>query len=117
MYLLMHLPPRQWIRKIVPLVRAATFATATRRLHDGARDHEHIAQVKPIEPFAVEGATASERMLAKRRGERRDVVERACEFRSIADRADIIGHGRLQTRDHRGGIGVLGGAVARAGAD
>ena len=104
LHALMHLPLRQHFWEILALVRAAAFVARKCGRGDGVGDHEHVAQVEPFEALQIEGGGVARWMLAKLGRESGNLVECGTELRAGAERADVIGHGGLQMRDHRGGI-------------
>src|SRR5271168_1238350 len=53
---LMQEPLRQCLRTILTLMGAAAFGAVERRLRDGARHRQHVAQVEPFEPLQIKCA-------------------------------------------------------------
>ena len=94
-------------------MRAAALPARERGHGDGARDHKHVAQVEPFQPLQVEGPAVAIRPLAERAGHVLDRAQRAPKLFLGAERADVIGHDRLQLLNHRGGVDVV--AISAAG--
>jgi len=94
----MPLPALAGLGKILALMRAAALFADQCGSRDALGDETHAAQVVEIEPFGIESGAGC-RKLGAFRGEAGDVLERACEARTGAQRADVLVHHLLKVRD------------------
>jgi len=80
-------------------------------LRHRAGNAEHVAQVEPFQTLEIEAAIRGGRPLAELGRERSNAAERALKFCPSAKRPDIVGHDRLEPRDHgrsiRPGTGAM----------
>src|SRR5215469_12283311 len=95
-------------------MRAAAFDPSQGRFRHGAGDGEHVAQIEPFQALEIETAIRGGRSLAEFGGERSNAAERALKLCPSAEWPDIVGHDRLEPRDHCRCIRPGTGAIAIA---